>query len=136
VEQEARRDVAAPKTDANRVWTYQVQIVSPDVTVYNFAVAHLRTSGGVEQVVPVSIFPGAVSYVNVTYRGDLGNLRAALAGRGWNVTQSGSVLRMSSGGARPPAIPPPPPPPPPPQPQPQPAQPQPPPPQQPPGAGQ
>ena len=110
-------DPARSTGDAGRLWTYQVQIVSPDVTVYNFAVAHLRTSPGVEQVVPVSIFPGAVSYVNVTYRGDLANLRAALAGRGWNVTQSGPVLRMSSGGAPPP---PPPPPPPPQQPQPQP----------------
>ena len=132
-------DRPAPRPDAGRVWTYQVQIVSPDVTVYNFAMAHLRTSPGVEQVAPVSIFPGAVSYVNVTYRGDLGNLRAALTARGWNVTQSGAVLRMSSGGQRPPSLPPPPPPPQPqpPQPQPQPpqpAQPQPQPP--PPGAGQ
>ena len=53
-----------------------MQIVSSDVNIYNFAMAHLRTTGGVEQVVPVSINPGGVSYVNVTYRGDLSGLRA------------------------------------------------------------
>lgn len=109
----------APKAVAQQ-WTYQVQIVSPDVNIYNFAMAHLRTTSGVVQVVPVSINPGGVSYVNVTYRGDLSVLRALLASRGWSVEQNGFILRMSSGGKAPPplALPPPPP-----QPQPQPAQP-------------
>jgi len=94
---------------AARTWTYQVQIVSPDVTIYNFAMAHLRTTSGVQQVVPVAINPGGVSYVNVTYRGDLSVLRALLASRGWSVEQNGFVLRMSSSGEKPPALPPPPP---------------------------
>ena len=89
-----------------RTWTYQVQIVSPDVTIYNFAMAHLRTTSGVKQVVPVAINPGGVSYVNVTYSGDLSVLRALLASRGWNVEQNGFVLRMSSSGEKPPALPP------------------------------
>jgi hypothetical protein len=107
----------APKQQA-RPWAYQVQIVSSDVNIYNFAMAHLRTTGGVQQVVPVSINPGGVSYVNVTYQGDVSGLRTALAARGWNVEQNGYVLRMSSSGNAPPPIAPP-------QPQPQP-QPQPP----------
>ena len=81
--------------------------------------AHLRTTSGVEQVTPVSINPGGVSYVNVTYRGDLSVLRALLASRGWSVEQNGFVLRMSSSGERPPSLPPPPP-----KPQPQPQAPQ------------
>lgn len=99
-----------------RTWTYQVQIVSPDVNIYNFAMAHLRTTSGVEQAVPVAINPGGVSYVNVTYRGDLSVLRALLASRGWSVEQNGYVLRMTSTGNAPPPIAPPQP-----QPQPQPA---------------
>jgi hypothetical protein len=110
----------APAQEAKRPWTYQVQIVSPEVNIYNFAMAHLRTTPGVTQVVPVAINPGGVSYVNVTYTGDLSALRAALAGRGWNVEQNGFVLRMSSGGNAPPPLAPPPSPP-----QPQPTQPQP-----------
>jgi hypothetical protein len=89
-----------------RTWTYQDQNVSPDVTIYNFAMAHLRTTSGVKQVVPVAINPGGVSYVNVTYSGDLSVLRALLASRGWNVEQNGFVLRMSSSGEKPPALPP------------------------------
>jgi hypothetical protein len=105
-------------TQQARPWAYQVQIVSPDVNIYNFAMAHLRTTGGVQQVVPVSINPGGVSYVNVTYQGDVAGLRTALGARGWNVEQNGYVLRMSSSGNAPPPIAPPLP-----QPQPQPQQP-------------
>jgi len=105
----------------SRTWTYQVQIVSPDVNIYNFAMAHLRTTSGVQQVVPVAINPGGVSYVNVTYSGDLSVLRALLAARGWSVEQNGYILRMSSSGDKPPSLPPPPQSQP--QPQPQPAQP-------------
>ncbi len=101
-------------------WTYQVQIVSPDVNIYNFAMAHLRTAPGVTQVVPVSINPGGVSYVNVTYSGgNISNLRLALGSRGWSVEQNGFILRMSSGSAGPPPLPTPA------QPKPQPPQPQP-----------
>ena len=105
----------APTQEQGRPWAYQVQIVSPDVNIYNFAMAHLRTTGGVQQVVPVSINPGGVSYVNVTYQGDVSGLRSALAARGWSVEQNGYVLRMSSSGNAPPPIAPPRPP----QPQPQ-----------------
>jgi len=115
--------VEAAPAQQTRTWTYQVQIVSPDVNIYNFAMAHLRTTSGVQQVVPVAINPGGVSYVNVTYNGDLSVLRALLASRGWSVEQNGYVLRMSSSGDKPPSLPPPPQPKP--QPQPQPAQPQP-----------
>lgn len=100
----------------NRPWAYQVQIVAGNVNVYNFAMAHLRTTAGVEQAVPVSINPEGVSYVNVTYRGDVSALRAALQARGWSVEQNGYVLRMSSSGNGPPPMAPPRPPQPPPQP--------------------
>jgi hypothetical protein len=112
----------APVTNQARTWTYQVQIVSSEVNTYNFAMAHLRTTSGVQQVVPVAINPGGVSYVNVTYNGELSTLRALLASRGWNVEQNGYVLRMSSSGDKPPSLPAPPPqrPAPPPQPAPQP----------------
>ena len=120
-------------TQAERSWEYQVQIVSPDVNVYNFAMAHLRTLPGVEQVNPVRIAPGGVSYVHITYRGNLDVLGAGLAARGWNVERTGWVLRMSSQGAQPPPVPTPAPAAPPQQPQPAPVPTQP---QPPPGQGQ
>jgi hypothetical protein len=106
--EEIIEEVATAAPTPGRVWSYQVQIVSPDVNVYNFAMAHLRTTAGVEGIAVVAVNPNGVSYVNVTYRGDVGNLRSALIARGWAVTQTGFVLRMSSTGERPPALPPPP----------------------------
>jgi hypothetical protein len=104
--EEIIEEVATAAPTPGRVWSYQVQIVSPDVNVYNFAMAHLRTTAGVEGIAVVAVNPSGVSYVNVTYRGDVGNLRSALIARGWAVTQTGFVLRMSSTGERPPALPP------------------------------
>jgi hypothetical protein len=91
---------------------YQVQINSGgDVGVYNFAMAHLRTLGGIESAAPQQINPGGTSYVLVAYRGDIGALAAALGARGWIVEQSGTVVRIRSGSNRPPPLPPPPQPP-------------------------
>ena len=102
-----------PTVSATTANSYQVQIVANDVNVYNFAMAHLRTLGGIESATPQQINPGGTSYVLVAYRGDIASLAAALAARGWIVDQSGTVVRVRSASNRPPPIPPPPPPPPP-----------------------
>lgn len=96
---------------ANVVNAYQVQIIGNDVNVYNFAMAHLRTVGGVDSATPQQINPGGTSYVLVAYHGDIGQLAAALRSRGWIVDYSGTVVRMHPAGDKPPALPPPPPPP-------------------------
>ena len=89
---------------------YQVQISSGgDVTIYNFAMAHLRTLGGIESATPQQINPSGTSYVLVAYRGDIASLAAALSARGWMVDYSGTVLRLRSASNKPPPIPPPPP---------------------------
>ena len=106
--------VEAPPPSARPVTTpanaFQVQITGSDVTVYNFAMAHLRTLGGVESATPQQINPSGTSYVLVTYRGDIGSLATALNARGWTVDFSGTVVRIRSATNRPPPIPPPPPP--------------------------
>ena len=112
---------------------FQVQInAAGDVNIYNFAMAHLRTLGGIETATPQMINPSGVSYVLVTYRGSIGQLAAALGGRGWIVETSGTIIRMRSASGKPPPLPPPPPP----QAPPQPPTVQPPPPQQPPQGSQ
>ena len=108
--------------------SYQVQI-SGDVNIYNFAMAHLRTLTGIESAAPQQINPGGISYVLVTYRGDISALASALRARGWVTESAGTVVRIRSGSDKPPPIPPPPPvqlpaTPPQPQPQPQPQTPQ------------
>ena len=84
---------------------FQVQI-SGDVNMYNFAMAHLRTLGGVESATPQQINPGGTSYVLVSYRGSISALAAALSSRGWVVEASGTVVRVRSGSDKPPPIPP------------------------------
>ncbi|HVM22962.1 MAG TPA: heavy-metal-associated domain-containing protein [Sphingomicrobium sp.] len=88
--------------------SFQVQVTGGDVTVYNFAMAHLRTLGGIESATPQQINPAGTSYILVTFRGDIAQLAAALSGRGWVVEHSGTVVRIRSSSDRPPAIPPPP----------------------------
>ena len=118
---EAPEPVArAAETPAN---AYQVQISARDVRIYNFAMAHLRTLGGIESATPQQINPSGTSYVLVTYRGNIAALASALSARGWIVDFSGTVVRIRAAADSPPPIPPPPPPQPVPQPQPQPQQP-------------
>ncbi|MFL6729609.1 MAG: heavy-metal-associated domain-containing protein [Sphingomicrobium sp.] len=103
-----------PITVAN---AFQVQINSGgDVNIYNFAMAHLRTIGGIQSAIPQQINPGGISYVLVTYQGGIGQLAGALAGRGWMVETAGTVVRIRSASGKPPPLPPPPVPTPPPQP--------------------
>src|SRR6185503_18024756 len=93
---------------ANLANAYQVQITAKDVTIYNFAMAHLRTLGGIDSATPQQINPNGTSYVLVSYHGSIAQLAAALTARGWVVDYSGTVLRMHPGGDKPPPIPPPP----------------------------
>ncbi len=94
-----------PATVAN---SFQIQIIGNDVNVYNFAMAHLRTVGGIDSATPQQINPNGTSYVLVTYRGTIAQLAAALSARGWVVDASGTVIRMHPAGDKPPALPPPP----------------------------
>jgi hypothetical protein len=87
-------------------WTYQVQIAARNVNTYNFAMAHLRTIPGIEGVNPIVINPDGVSYVHVSYRGNIASLAAALAARGWSTDFAGTVVRVSGGDSAPPPLPP------------------------------
>jgi hypothetical protein len=89
-------------------WTYQVQIVSPDANTYNFAIANLRSLGGVDNAQVMAVNIGGISYVHVTYRGSLGALASAMAGRGYSVENLGNVIRVSGGSGPPPRPAPPP----------------------------
>jgi hypothetical protein len=99
--------IARPTNVAN---AYQVQITGPDVNIYNFAMAHLRTLPGIESANPQQINPSGTSYVLVTYRGDIASLASALSARGWVTESAGTVVRIRSSSNKPPPIPPPPPP--------------------------
>jgi hypothetical protein len=101
----AETKAAAP---VNAVNSFQLQVTGNNVTVYNFAMAHLRTLPGIASATPQQINPGGTSYVLVTYKGDISQLAAALTARGWVVDFSGTVVRIHSNSDKPPALPPPP----------------------------
>jgi hypothetical protein len=92
---------AAP---VEQVTAIQVQVTGKNVNFYNFAMAHLRTIGGVQSATPQQINPGGTSYILVQYKGAVGQLAAALAGRGWLVETGPTVVRIRSGSDKPPAI--------------------------------
>jgi len=87
---------------------FQIQIIANDVNIYNFAMAHLRTLGGIDSATPQLINPSGTSYVLVAYRGSIAQLAAALSGRGCAVETSGSVVKIRSASGKPPPLPPPP----------------------------
>ena len=99
---------AAPPKPVNVVNDYQVQVIGKDVTIYNFAMAHLRTLAGRQSATPQQINPGGTSYILVAYHGTIAQLAAALTARGWVVDYSGTVVRIHPAGDKPPALPPPP----------------------------
>ena len=86
----------------------QVQVSGSNVNFYNFAMAHLRTIPGVQSATPQQINPGGTSYILVQYGGGVGQLAAALAGRGWVVETGPTVIRIRANSDKPPALPPPP----------------------------
>jgi hypothetical protein len=102
--------VEAPPKAQETGFAFQVQIAASNVNTYNFAMAHLRTLAGVEQVVPQSINPTGTSYILIRYNGSAAQLSAALAARGWTSDFAGTVVRMSGGAGPPPPVPQPPPP--------------------------
>ena len=97
-----------PVAPVSAVNSFQIQVSGKNVNFYNFAMAHLRTIPGVESSTPQQINPGGTSYILVTYKGAIGQLAAALAGRGWVVETAGTVIRIRSDADKPPALPPPP----------------------------
>ena len=100
---EERPVAVAPTTNA-----FQVQVTGPDVNVYNFAMAHLRTLPGIDSATPQQINASGTSYILVSYRGPISQLAAALSARGWIVETSGTVVKIKSSSNKPPALPPPP----------------------------
>jgi hypothetical protein len=98
-----------PVSSAQAPTAYQVQIAATNVNTYNFAMAHLRTLAGIEQLIPQSINPSGTSYVLVSYRGSASALAAALRARGWSADFGGTIVRMSGGAGPPPPVPQPPP---------------------------
>ncbi len=100
--------IEKPVAPANAVNSFQIQVTGKNVTVYNFAMAHLRTLPGIDSATPQQINVGGTSYILVAFHGDIAQLAAALSARGWVVDFTGTVVKIHSNSDKPPALPPPP----------------------------
>ncbi|MBS0255916.1 MAG: heavy-metal-associated domain-containing protein [Proteobacteria bacterium] len=83
--------VEAPKAAAA---SYTVQFASPDARAVDQALGGVRGAPGVASVATTSIAIGGTSVMRVGFSGSAAELAAALRARGWQVSQSGSVLRI------------------------------------------
>ena len=75
--------------------SFSIQYASPDVASVSATERAVQGIPGVQSAATNSLALGGTSVMRVTYRGDAGALRDALASRGFSVQVSGSTLRIS-----------------------------------------
>lgn len=88
-------DSSVPTTAAVGVSTFTVQYSSPDVDSVTATERAVAGIAGVQSASTTSLALGGTSVMRVTFRGDIGALKAALAARGYTVQEGGSTLRIS-----------------------------------------
>ena len=76
------------------VQSFAIQFVTPDASAVGASEAAIRAVPGVQSASTTSLALGGTSVMQVRYAGDSAALRAALFARGWQVSGSGSTLRI------------------------------------------
>jgi hypothetical protein len=87
--------VAPAAVVPTEVQAVTVQYASPDAAAVDAALAAVRGAPGVQSAATTSLAIGGTSVMRVSVAGGQGALIAALRARGWQVSASGSVLRIS-----------------------------------------
>ncbi|UNK78749.1 heavy-metal-associated domain-containing protein [Sphingopyxis granuli] len=88
-------DASISATPPAGVQSFTVQYVSPDVESVSATERAVGAIAGVQSASTTSLALGGTSVMRVTFRGDLGTLKAALAARGFKVQEGGGQLRIS-----------------------------------------
>ena len=78
--------------------SYAIQFDTPDVGSVAQGEAAVRSVPGVRSAATSSLALGGTSVMQVSFDGTVDSLRAALAGKGYNVAVSGNTLRIRRGG--------------------------------------
>ncbi len=99
-EREARRaaePAAEPEEPEPTVpaTSYTVQFASPNAGAIDATLAAVRATPGVRGASTTSLAIGGTSVLSVSYTGSVGELAAALRGRGFTVSQGGGALSIS-----------------------------------------
>ncbi|MGB3802618.1 MAG: heavy-metal-associated domain-containing protein [Sphingopyxis granuli] len=88
-------DASVSATPPAGVQSFTVQYVSSDVESVSATERAVGAIAGVQSASTTSLALGGTSVMRVTFRGDLGTLKAALAARGFKVQEGGGQLRIS-----------------------------------------
>ena len=88
-------DTSLPTTAPAGLQTFTVQYASPDVESVSATERAVGGISGVQSAATSSLALGGMSVMRVTFRGDVGALKAALAARGFKVQEGGGQLRIS-----------------------------------------
>ena len=78
--------------------TFQVQVETPDAGAVSRAELSVSRVSGVMSAITTSLALGGTSVMRVSYSGDPAAFQAALQAQGWQVSGSGTSLRISRGG--------------------------------------
>jgi hypothetical protein len=95
VEEETEDTAEEPQAQSGAGNSYNVQVDTPDAAAVQNAEVSVSRVGGVTSAITTSLALGGTSVIRVTYAGDVAALQAALRAQGWNVSVSGSTLRIS-----------------------------------------
>ncbi|WP_235587893.1 heavy-metal-associated domain-containing protein [Sphingopyxis sp. H115] len=88
-------DNSVPTAAPVGVQSFSVQYNSPDVDSVTATERAVGGVAGVQSASTTSLALGGTSVMRVTFRGDIGALKAALEARGYKVQEGGSTLRIS-----------------------------------------
>jgi hypothetical protein len=89
---------AATVPGATPIVMLSIQVPTPDAEAVSRAELAVSRIPGVTSALTTSLALGGTSVMRVSYAGDPAALAAALASAGWDVSGSGTTLRISRGG--------------------------------------
>lgn len=92
--------VDAPTAVAPTISNYSIQFDTPDAPSVNSGEAQVRAISGVRSANTSSLALGGVSVMQVSFEGSSDALKAALQARGYQVSGSGTTLRISRRGGQ------------------------------------
>ena len=94
----AETPVVATPVPTGTTTTFSIQVDTPDAAAVSAAELGVSRVRGVTSAITTSLALGGTSVMRVTFQGDSAAFQAALQAQGWQVSGSGTTLRISKGG--------------------------------------
>jgi hypothetical protein len=94
----AETPVVATPVPTGTTTTFSIQVDTPDAAAVSAAELGVSRVRGVTSAITTSLALGGTSVMRVTFMGDAAAMQAALQAQGWQVSGSGTSLRIAKGG--------------------------------------